>query len=358
MFRRSIFAGMLAVVASWLAPCTMGLCQAAADEQAGRVKGLAFVGRMVADLDRSVAFYKAIGFRQDPAAATAWRHDQGIDRLYGSHDIQTRTAGMFTVNEASGQRFWVYLREVKGIKRRNLDGHPAWAPGATHFSLVVPNAQGLWTSLQARGLLRARSWGAQLIAPPGQTKGTIAYLMDPDGLDIELLNRRPGSPMEPSHLENPDARPGVGHVGIVVLDLAKAQAFYGDLLGGRGQTAAAPWLKGDFFDSVVGGHGNVMRVYDESFPEAAAPAYRLNFALIEFQNRKQPVDSYDITDSGVGYAGFEVDGLEALLKRVKGAGAKMVSDPGIVLSSDGTRAVMVRDPDVGGFVELFEKPRK
>jgi catechol 2,3-dioxygenase-like lactoylglutathione lyase family enzyme len=349
---------MVAVGASWVALCTPGLCQTAAGEQRGSVARLAFVGRMVANLDRSVAFYQAIGFSQDPAATTPWRHDQGIDHLYGTQAIETRAAGMFMVNEASGQRFWVYLREVKGIKRRNLGGHPAWAPGATHFSLVVPDAQMLWTRLQAGGLLRARSWGAQLIVPPGQTKGTIAYFTDPDGLDIELLNRRPAAPTAPGQLENPDARPGVGHVGIVVLDLAAARAFYGDLLGGQPQTADAPWLKGDFFDSVVGGHGNVMRVYDESFPEASAPAHRLNFALIEFQNRKQPIATSNITDIGVGYAGFEVQGLDELLGRVKAAGAKMVSSPGIVVSGDGTREVMIRDPDVGGFVELFEKPRK
>ncbi len=346
---------IIAVCAPWLVLCAPGMCQAAGDPQ-GRVVGLAFVGRMVADLDKSVAFYKAIGFSQDPAVNAAWRKDEVVAHLYGLDGIETRMAKMSIINAASGRRFVVYLRELKGLTRRNLAGHPAWEPGATHFSLVVPDAQSLWSRLQAGGLLRARSWGAQLIAPPGQTKGTIAYLTDPDGLDIELLNQRPAAP-EAARTENPDTRPGVGHAGIVVRDLAKAKAFYGDLLGGHPQAADAPWLKGDFFDSVVGGHGNIMRVYDESFPEASAPAFRLNFALIEFQNRKQPVENYQITDSGVGYVGFEVDGLDALLKRAEAAGARVVSQPGIVTMGNGTREVMVRDPDVGGFVELFEKPR-
>jgi catechol 2,3-dioxygenase-like lactoylglutathione lyase family enzyme len=358
MNRHSILKWMIAVCVPWLLVAAPAVCQSAGADPQGRVLGLAFVGRMVADLDQSVAFYKAIGFRQDPAASTAWRRDQGIEHLYGVERIRTRMARMSIRNDASGQRFVVYLRELKGIKRRNLAGHPAWEPGATHFSLVVPDAQLLWSRLQAGGLLRARSWGAQLIVPPGQTKGTIAYLTDPDGLDIELLNQRPAAPNATGRSENPDTRPGVGHAGIVVLDSAKAKAFYGELLGGRPQTADAPWLKGDFYDSVVGGHGNVMRVFDESFPEASAPAFHLNFALIEFQNRKQPVAAYDITDIGAGYVGFEVDGLDGLLQRAEAAGARLVSKPGIVTLGDGTRAVMVRDPDVGGFVELFEKPKK
>ncbi|HEY6455875.1 MAG TPA: VOC family protein [Steroidobacteraceae bacterium] len=332
--------------------------QTAGHDPQGKVVGLAFVGRMVADLDQSVAFYKAIGFSQDPTVKTGWRQDHGLEHLLGVAGIKTRMARMFIINDASGQPFALYLWELKGINRRDLAGHPAWQPGATHFSLVVPDAQSLWSRLQAAGMLRARSWGAQLIAPPGQTKGTIAYLTDPNGLDIELLKQRPATPKEVGRIEKPDTRAGVGHAGIVVLDSAKARAFYGELLGAHPQTAKAPWLKGDFYDSVVGGHGNVMRVFDESFPEASAPAFRLNFALIEFQNRKMPVPAYRITDIGVGYVGFEVDGLDALLRRAQAAGAKVVSDPGIVSLGNGTRAVMIRDPDVGGFVELFEKPEK
>jgi catechol 2,3-dioxygenase-like lactoylglutathione lyase family enzyme len=354
-YRYALFKRVIALGASWLALGSPALSQPTSnDSPPGRVVGIAFVGRMVADLDHSVAFYKALGFTQDPAADTAWRKDKALEHLYGVGRMQARMARMSILNEASGKPFVLYLREFKGIKRRNLAGHDAWEPGATHFSVVVPDAQALWSRLQAGGMLRARSWRARLIAPPGQTKGTIAYLTDPNGLDIELLNQRATAPTGAGEGDNPDTRPGVGHAGIVVLDSVKARAFYGALLGGHPQTGEAPWLKGDFYDSVVGGHGNIMRVYDESFPEASSPAFHQNFALIEFQNRKRAVEPSNITDIGVGYVGFEVAGLAALLKRAEAAGAKMVSDPGIVTLANGTRAVIIRDPDVGGFVQLFE----
>ena len=326
-------------------------------ERAGTVIGLAAVGRMVADLDRSVAFYKAIGFNQDLTPDPSWRQDEAIDHLYGVQGMQIRMAKMVVVNAASGQPFAVYLREWKGMKRRSLAGHPAWEPGATHFSLVVPDAQSVWSTLAADGMLRARSWGARLIAAPGQSKGTIAYLTDPDGLDIELLNERTPVPNVAGPGTDPDTLPGIGHAGIVVLDQARAKAFYGEVLGGHPPNSGTPWLKGDFYDSVVGGHGNIMRVYDESFPEASAPRSRVNFALIEFQNRKQPAETVRLTDIGVGYVAFEVQGLDALLRRAKTAGAVVVSRPGPVTAANGTRQVMIRDPDVGGFVELVEKPK-
>jgi len=348
-----------AALACWLLPQTAALSQAPA-ASSGRVVGIAFVGRMVSNLDRSVAFYKALGFSQDPAADPAWRTDPVVGHLYGVQSVpgvQTRMAKMFITNIDSGQRFVVYLRELKGLKRRNLSNHTAWEPGASHFGLVVPDAAQLWSRLQSSGMLRARSWGGKLIAPPGQTKGMLAYITDPDGLDIELIDQRPAAPPRDGRPGRPGLLPGVNHVGLVVLDSDKARAFYGGLFEGRQQSPEAPWLRGDFYDSAVGGHGNILRFYNESFPESASPGSHMNVELVEFQNRKKPVAKEAITDIGVGYVGFEVHGLDDFLARAKTAGARVVSSPGIVTMKSGTREVMLRDPDVGGFVELFEHPR-
>jgi len=346
-----------------LSACVMaGLCAPAVSATPaageGKVVGLAFVGRMVGDLDRSVAFYKELGFHRDPAANPAWRRDEVLEGLYGIGAVETRMAKMYVVNSSTQQHFVVYLRELRGLKRHNLANHTAWDPGVSHFGLIVPDAQQTWSQLKAASLLHARSWGAELIAPPGQKKGMLAYLTDPDGLDIELIDQRPAVPAGGGRPARAALSPGVNHVGLVVLDSDKARAFYGDLLGGHLLTSEAPWLKGDFYDSAVGGHGNILRFYNEVFTDAAAPTSHLNFELVEFQNRKKPVVPASITDVGVGYVGFEVQGLDAFLKRVEAAGGKPISNSGIVTMRSGTREVMVRDPDVGGFVELFEHPKK
>jgi catechol 2,3-dioxygenase-like lactoylglutathione lyase family enzyme len=143
-------------------------------------------------------------------------------------------------------------------------------------------------------------------------------------------------------------------IGLVILDAAKAKAFYGDLLGGQLVAINSPWMQGDFTDSAVGGHGNILRFFNESFAEAADPQTRMHFELVEYQNRKKPVAVYSISDVAVGYVGFEVNGVDALLSRAREAGARVVSQGGVVKLDDKTRAVLVRDPDVGGFVELFE----
>jgi len=348
---------VVAALASWALLTAPAAAQSAGSDP-GKVVGIGFVGRMVADLDRSVAFYEAIGFSQDPAANPAWRRDEVVEQLYGIKDVETRMAKMFTTSTASGQRFVVYLRELKGVPRKDMSDHTAWEPGASHFGLVVPDAAKTWSQLEAGGLLRARSWGGKLVAPPGQTRGLLAYMTDPDGLDIEIIEQRPAAAAENGRPARPAMLPGVSHVGLIVLDSDEARAFYGDLLGGQLQSPEAPWLKGDFYDSAVGGHGNVLRFYNYSFAEAAAPGSRMHFELVEFQNRKKPVESYGITDIGIGYVGFEVQGLDGFVARARAAGARTVSNGGIVTMKSGTREIMLRDPDVGGFVLLYEHPGK
>ncbi len=356
-------------LAGLTAPATPARAQTA---EQNPVVGITFAGRMVSNLDRSVAFYEALGFIVDPAAKPVWRKDAVVDHLYAIHDargVETRMAKMYVINRNSDERFVLYLRELKGLHRRNLAHHTAWDPGVTHFGLVVPDAQKLWGELRSRGMLHARSWGGELIAPPGQTKGMIAYITDPDGIDIELIDARPGVPAQAGRPARAGFLPGVNHVGVVVLDSDKARAFYGELLGGQLVPADHRWLKGDFYDSAVGGHGNILRFYNESFffdAESPTPAMaglglkpksaRMNVELVEFQNRKKPVEPRRITDIGVGYVGFEVRDLDAFLARARAAGAIVVSDGIVTMRGGGTREVIVRDPDAGEFIELYDHP--
>jgi catechol 2,3-dioxygenase-like lactoylglutathione lyase family enzyme len=266
-------------------------------------------------------------------------------------------AKMSINSNVSGGKFVVYLREVRGIQRNNLSVHAAWEPGATHFGIVVPDAHALWARLQQAGMLRARSWGEALVSPPGVTIGQMAYVTDPDGLDVEIIDQSPAIPARDENPATPAVPPGISHVGLIVLDSDKARAFYGKLFGGVWQATEAPWMQGDFFDSAVGGHGNILRFFNLAFPEAYAPDSRLNLELVEFQNRKKPLLRRNITDIGAAYFGFEVKNLDAFLGRALAAGATPVADKKIVTMSSGTREIMLRDPDTGAFVLLFEPKR-
>src|SRR5580704_13502727 len=143
---------------------------AAAPSTDGKVLGIAYVGRMVADLDKSIPFYEAIGLARDPSVDSSSRRDEALNHLFGIKGARFRTAKLTVNSNILGKPFTVYLHELQGIKRINVGGYPPWEPGASHFGLVVPNAALVWSQLKASGMLRARSWGGELIPFPGETK--------------------------------------------------------------------------------------------------------------------------------------------------------------------------------------------
>jgi catechol 2,3-dioxygenase-like lactoylglutathione lyase family enzyme len=325
----------------------------------GQVVGIEFDGRMVSDLDRSVAFYKILGFTEVEGVDKSWRKDPVMDQIHGTKGVESRMAKL-TINTNLGARkpFTLYLREFRGIKRRNvMGGKTAWEPGATHIDLTLPDVEKTWADLKAANMLWPRTWDGELVPLPGSTKGTVAYITDPDGMDVEIVEQRPPVPERTDRPAIPGDPPGFNHIGLVILDADKAKAFYGVLLGEQWPAAPSQWIGGDFMDAAVGGHGNVIRIANGTFAEANDPAARMRFEIVEYQNRKKPVEPYNITDIGVNYIGLEVKDIDSLVARIKGYGAPVVSN-GIAEMKGGYRVALVRDPDVGAFVELYEPPKQ
>ena len=357
-FVASLIFGCAVMLAS---PALLPLAHAAPQfgANAGQVVGIEFDGRSVSNLDKSVEFYKLLGFTEVPGVDKSWRNDPVMNRIHGTKGVESRMAKL-TINTNLGEHtpFTLYLREFRGIKRRNvMAGKTPWEPGSTHIEVVVPDAEKLWSDLKAANMLWPCTWDGKLIPLPGQTKGTVAYITDPDGMDVEIIEQRPAGPATDGRPARPADPPGLNHIGLIILDPDKAEAFYGSLLGAQMPAAPTQWLSGDFMDSAVGGRGNILRMFNGTFALAADRDARMRFEIIEYENRKKPVEPYDITDIGVNWIGLEVTDIDDLLVRLKGAGIKVVSD-GIVEMKGGYRVALIRDPDVHAFVELFEPPKR
>jgi catechol 2,3-dioxygenase-like lactoylglutathione lyase family enzyme len=329
------------------------LAQESTEVRPPKLIGIQFIGRLVSDLDKSITFYKALGFEQDPLAKTDWRDcDEICEQLYSTKGFRTRMAKMFTMNKESGHRFVVYLREIKGLKQTNHNGHPAWDPGAAGLGLIVADAPAMWEKLKAAGLLKARNRKGDMVAPPNAPGEWLGFITDPDGLDIGIVQTR-------ASLNGRNALlPGVNNVSLVVKDGAKATAFYGDTLGGQLLSKDPKWYSGEYYDASTGGKGNEMRVFMARFPESLSPEHRITYQLVEYRKPDMKITPRKITDIGVSYVGIEVQNLAAWVDKALQGGAKLVSDRKIVTMRTGATEVMLQDPDVGGFVLLFEMPPK
>jgi catechol 2,3-dioxygenase-like lactoylglutathione lyase family enzyme len=325
--------------------------------QPGNAARLAFVSLQVSDVQKAIHYYRALGFTLIGESNPPWVQDEAENRLYNTPGAMLRTAALRIATTDSGKAFTLYLREFKGIERGSRAGYPARDPSSTHLGLMVPEADALWDRLKADGLLRPLSWEGKLVRLPGQTSGGIAYVMDPDGLDIEIVGVRPPGTSGSQAVVAKD--PTLHHLGIAVLNSEKSKSFYAKLLGAEFPKTTPEWLSGDMYDAAVGGHGYVIRLINGTFPEAAAPQTPMRFELVEYQKPNRTViPDYRFSDIAVSCVGMQVDGLDALYARLKAAGVKVWSEGGIVRLKDGTRSVIVRDPDVDAFFELFEKTER
>jgi catechol 2,3-dioxygenase-like lactoylglutathione lyase family enzyme len=318
----------------------------------GKVLDIAFNTVAVSNLERSMKFYRMLGFTPVGETDRRWIEDEALNRLYRTPGAKSRTAELAMATTDSGRRFTLYLREFDGVERGGRVDFPARNPSSSHIGVMVPEADALWEELRSAELLRPLSWEGKLIRMPGQTSGGLAYVRDPDGYNVEIIGVRQQS----SNASDPEYHPTFGHIGLVILDYDKSRSFYGDLLGARFPEALGEWVSGDNYDAVVGGRGYVIRLINGMFPEAGFPQASMPFELVLYQNpSRDQVDDYSYSDVAVNCVGFQVAGLDSFYAKLKKAGIETWSEGGIVELADNTRAVVMRDPDVGAFVELFEK---
>lgn len=148
---------------------------------------------------------------------------------------------------------------------------------------------------------------------------------------------------------------GIHHIAVSVPDLAKARAFYIDLLGGVEEVPPLSWRDNPFIDAVVG------------LPGSAADMFmvRLGNTHIEVFEYLAPRSAPQDPDRGVfhyGYTHFalQVEDIAAACERLAAAGIRFHAPPElstIVTNPDGSKsgysATYCRD-FFGNVFELME----
>jgi predicted enzyme related to lactoylglutathione lyase len=145
-----------------------------------------------------------------------------------------------------------------------------------------------------------------------------------------------------------------GHFSPVVADLDRAMSFYRDVLGLEiaaeppSTWDAEPWLR-----RLHGTPDSAIR-----FATAKIPGVNWGIEMVEFKDSKRRPMQPRVQDPGACTVALSVRNLDAVLARLKRAGAPVVSTGGVPVDDFGSgetryRAVLVRDPD-GHFVEVFQ----
>ncbi len=349
-------AGVLtvAMAAVGFARSSARMANTAADTGSPLVLGMAFDGHQVGNLDTTVKFYETLGY--PVASRTDWKVDKIANALGGTKGAESRTAIINMPSSVSDKPFPLILREYRGIDRKDWSKLTSSDLGAGHMDVtVMDDCNPVMDKLKAVNMLVVPQMGFP--AGPANGPRRFVFVQDPDGWFIELFAKMapaPGAPPEGPKVSNSTAtqqnierlgkQAGFNHIGLNIIDPAKALAFYQGVLGGDYPPLPPP---------AADGKPPRMTMLNGWYPQATTDQNVRLELLGSPQNRdKQPPDQH-FADINVNYVGYQVTDIDAVYAKTKEAGAKTVSDGGIVKVKDG-RAVMLQDPDVGGFVELWQ----
>jgi catechol 2,3-dioxygenase-like lactoylglutathione lyase family enzyme len=163
-------------------------------EPRGAVVGVDHFGATVADIERSLAFWHALlGIPIRGRGVVEWPH---LDELVALPDTRIE---------------WVELEVAPGHFVELSQYHrPAGAPvapgeenepGRSHLSLLVSDLDGLLSRLLDAGV-RARTYRPVTLAEGAYSGSLAAYVFDPDGIELELIQR-----MSPREAVGPGSGP-------------------------------------------------------------------------------------------------------------------------------------------------------
>jgi len=318
------------------------------------VVGLALVGHQVADLERSIKFFEAIDFKvvEGPGA---WTVDKELNKLGNTPGAESRTATMRVQSSVSDVPFTLVLRQYRGM-RQDWSKLNSWDLLASHIDLTVDGSVStLLDKLEALNMLKMPE--VQGLPNPRQQQGfrRFAFIQDPDGLTIEYFSKpipKPGDPPAAPGVSNSSATPqnierlgkqsGFNHYAVNVIDPQKARDFYAKVLGGDyppfQNTGAAQIMQNGWFPQAT--TNNNLRI-------------ELGYFVANKDKTAPPIKFQDIN---ANFAGLQVSNIESAYARAKANGAITVSEGGIISFHKG-RAALIRDPDVGGYIMLWQPPR-
>jgi lactoylglutathione lyase len=312
-----------------------GLAQAPAPAPSSPVVGIGNFSHIVADLDKSLAFYRdGLGMEAD-GAIRPFQGDPAIMKMGNTIGAQSRYIPL----KAPGAALGVELIEYKDIDRK--PAQPRFQdPGAANLIARVRDFDATLIRLKAAGGKVISAGGIPVTIGNGLK---VVFMQDPDGFVVEL-NAAPAAP----------GAPNTGNVASTGFEVAvdsteKTVAFYRDLLGFT-INATAAFNPDKVMNETAGAPGAQFRQ-----SRAPIPGTMLSMTFIEFKDIDRKPLHTRVQDPGTAILQLNVRDLDGLLKSLKAAGYPAISPDGqAVTIGAGTRFAIVRDPN-NLYLELVQR---
>lgn len=146
------------------------------------ITGIDHFGVTVADVDRSLAFWRGqLGLEVAGRGVVEWEH---LDRLVALPDTRIEWVEL-RIPDGGTVELSQYHRPVGAPTEPGEENEP----GRSHVSLLVDDLAALLAQLVAAGV-RTRTPEPVDIPVGSYAGGKAAYVFDPDGVEIELIERK------------------------------------------------------------------------------------------------------------------------------------------------------------------------
>ncbi len=285
----------------------------------------------VADLDRSYAFYHALGMEFENANGAIGKPAVLPEMLLKLVDVPAGTKFRNMMLKIPGAAFSLEATEFSGmelhpVKPRIQD------PGAAMLAIGVDNLDAALQTAKKNGAVVVTTGGAPVAGRNGA--GRVVTVKDPDGYYLEL--QQVGVPS------------GSGKVvsaafAFVVKDSEEAASFYKDSFG-FGVTLNR-WTSA--YANEYGIPSSQIRAIDATIPGTEIP-----WGFLEFKGVDRKPYTPRIPDPGAAAIGLQVRDIDVAIAAVKVAGGSSVTEGGSLKLGNG-RVGFVRDPS-GILVELAQ----
>ena len=298
---------------------------------AGEVTGSGNFTHIVANLDKSVEFYRDVLGMELPAGAQPFGVKPEIMQLGNTLGAQNRIAVM----RVPGSTLGVELIEYKDIDRK--PARPRFQdPGAANLAIRVRDIDGVMAKL--------KSSGAKIITAAGGpvgigTASRNVFVQDPDGFVVEIAQ--------------PVPQPEAGAINLMganfeatVLDTDTTVKFYRDLPGFQLKVGES-FNNNKLMAETAGAPGAQFRQSSGTIPGSTV---RITF--IEFKDIERKPRHTRLQDPGTAMLQLRVRDVDALLKTLKAGGAEVISAGGVAVTRGNNRLAIVRDPN-NLFLELI-----
>jgi catechol 2,3-dioxygenase-like lactoylglutathione lyase family enzyme len=329
--------------------CLAAVCavmSAGTADAPGPATGVRAIIHSVADLDKTVAFYRdglglqPVGNDGKPVSAmpAAQPLNEDLSKFTDTHGAKFRNA-MFKIPGASldFELTEFTATPLKKAVPRMQD------PGAATLVLTVREI--------GPALEGVKKYGGSVLSIGGQpmkiggeaSKSRSVFVRDPDGFMLELASIQP----LPKTTAGADSNVIGARIGETIKDTDQTLRFYHDVLGFETKPARPEFQTDATIASLINAKGAQWRISRASVPGSA-----VEFELLEFKDVPRKDFAPRVPDPGSPAVSIHVKDVESAMKAVAAAGGSIVTRGDEPVKLGPAAGVFVRDPN-GLLIELI-----